>query len=127
MSSTIDHKDITIGEHKYRIGRLSARVGSWLFKLQTKRDMTEAEHNNVHTHLLSVVARYKEGIPLPITLPSGEFKPDTKDLEFDLETVEELKNEVTDLNFKDFLVKRLKAIAELQSAAQDQPTDSSSE
>ena len=33
----IDHKDLTIGENQYRIGKLSAADGSWIFTTFVKR------------------------------------------------------------------------------------------
>ncbi|HEY3987940.1 MAG TPA: hypothetical protein VGM02_01495 [Acidobacteriaceae bacterium] len=120
------HKDVPIGEHKYRIGRLPARTGAWILQLilkQMQGSLTEADHANIQSHLLSVCSRLKNGVPLPVLQADGTFAE--KDLEFDLNTVVKLQGAARDFNFDDFFAERAREIKEAKARALS--SDSSSE
>jgi hypothetical protein len=117
------YKDIEIGEHKYRIGRLSAKTGTWILSLAIKDmqgSLSEAEHANIHQHLLSVCSRYKGEHPMPILKADGSLA--VKDLEHDLNAVVKLKKEAKDFNFADFFAERAR---EIKSAMSQDPTSDS--
>lgn len=114
-------KDIEIGGHKYRIGRLSAKTGSWIVSLVMKEMrgiLSEADHGNIHQHLLSVCSRFKGEHPMPVLKADGSFTADAADLTHDLETVVQLKKEARDFNFADFFEKRAREAKEAMSLAQ---------
>jgi hypothetical protein len=117
------YKDIEIGEHRYRIGRLSARSGAWLLSLALKEaqgNLSESEYANIQQHLLSVCSRFKDEHPMPILKKDGTFA--VKDLEFDLDMVVRLQGEAKGFNFADFFEKRAREAKDAMS--QDPSTDS---
>src|ERR1700746_985624 len=96
-------KDVTIGEHKYRIGRFTARVGSWLLAQSAKgSNMSEQEFANVQDHCLAVCSRYEptSGVPMPV-MAKGVFT--IKELEYDMATVTKLQGQAMSFNFDSFL------------------------
>jgi hypothetical protein len=116
-------KDIEIGEHRYRIGRLSAKTGSWILSLALKEaqgNLSESEYANIQQHLLSVCSRFKGEHPMPILKKDGTFA--VKDLEFDLDMVVRLQGEAKGFNFADFFEKRAREIKDAMS--QDPTSDS---
>jgi hypothetical protein len=117
-------KDVTIGEHKYRIGRLPASAGTWIVSLVVKEiqgTLSEAEHAKIQRHLLSVCSRFKGDHPMPILKADGSYAVKDDHLEFDLDLVMKLKKEARDFNFADFFAARAReAIA---SMALDQTTE----
>lgn len=85
-----DHKDVTIGEHTYRVGRMLATTGSWIvaqivtkilpFGMDEKvtgnsdlpkerSEMTEAEFRNIQNHCLAVIGRYETVGNIPTAIP----------------------------------------------------------
>ena len=110
------YKDIDIGEHKYRIGRLSARTGSWILSLALKEaqgQLSESEYANIQQHLLSVCSRFKDEHPMPILKKDGTFA--VKDLEYDLDMVLRLQVEAKGFNFADFFEKRAREVKDAMS------------
>jgi hypothetical protein len=118
-------KDVTIGEHRYRIGRFTARVGSWLLSQSAKGSkLTEQEFANVQDHCLAVCSRYEptSGVPMPI-MANGVFA--IKELEYDMSTVTKLQGHAMSFSFDSFLAEAAREMKETL-ADTDQPSDSSS-
>jgi hypothetical protein len=116
-------KDIEIGEHRYRIGRLPARAGAWILLLALKEaqgQLSESEHANIQQHLLSVCSRFKGDHPMPVLKADGSFA--VKELEYDLDTVMKLQGEAKSFNFADFFAARAREIK--AAMALDQTSDS---
>jgi hypothetical protein len=117
------YKDIDIGDHRYRIGRLSARTGSWILSLALKEaqgQLSESEYANIQQHLLSVCSRFKDEHPMPILKKEGTFA--VKDLEYDLDMVLRLQVEAKGFNFADFFEKRAREVKD--AMALNQTSDS---
>jgi hypothetical protein len=120
-----EFKEVTIKERKYRIGRFSAREGSWIIKLASKgASMIEQEYYTLLDRCLGLVSRYEAlDALMPILASPGVFA--AKDLEGDLSTVEKLKGEVMSFNFDSFLAERVRMVEELQKALLAQNSQSS--
>jgi hypothetical protein len=119
------YKDVPIGEHKYRIGRLSARTGSWILTLSIKElqgSLSESEYSNIQQHLLSVCSRFVNDHPVPVLKVDGSFSPKAADLEYDLDALLKLQKEAKDFNFADFFSARAR---EIEKAKALDPTSGS--
>jgi hypothetical protein len=132
------HKDVEIGEKRYRIQRFKSDDGSFIvFQLMTKMlpgfvagqlnmaglaqsgaSMSEADFRTIQRHCLSVCYRYEGNstvteVPLPVMTTNGVFA--IKDLEYDLATVLALTIHALTYNFSDFFQgNALSALASLQ-------------
>ncbi len=103
------YKDIEINDTRYRVGRMTARVGSWvLLQIFTKllpaqiesqlgldslppgrSEMSEAEFMNIQDHCLMVCRRYEtqsnnDEVAMPVMAAPGVFA--VKELEHDIVT-----------------------------------------
>jgi hypothetical protein len=117
-------KDVTIGEYKYRIGRFTARVGSWVLAQSSKGSkLTEQEFANLQDHCLAVCSRYEtaSNVPMPV-MANGIFA--IKELEYDMATVTKLQGHAMAFSFDDFLAEAAKEMKQAL-ADTDQPSDSS--
>lgn len=99
------HKDIEIRGHRYRIGRMSARTGSWILtrimsssmpggldekvgasELPQRSAMSEEEFYAIQDHCLSACSRFEKDGPAPLGIMANrQFV--IKELEYDLVTV----------------------------------------
>jgi Phage tail assembly chaperone protein, TAC len=101
-------KDVSIGDHQYRVGKLTARTASWvamqiLTKLLPSGDelvtggrasaersaLSESEFHNIQGHCLRVCARYETAgeslVPTPVLMADGRFA--IPELEYDVVAV----------------------------------------
>jgi len=117
-------KDVTIGDHKYQIGRFTAKVGSWLLSQSAKGSkMTEQDFANVQDHCLAVCKRYEptSNVPMPVMAGPGKFA--IAELEYDMATVTKLQGHAMSFNFDDFLAETAREIKEtLAAQASDNST-----
>jgi hypothetical protein len=114
-------KDISVGEYKYRIGRLPARAGAWILSLSLKElrgTLSESEYANIQQHLLSVCSRFVNDHPVPILKADGSFSEKAKDLEYDLDVLVKLQKESKDFNFADFFEKRARELQKTEALNQ---------
>ncbi len=116
------HKDVEIGNKRYRVTRLRADVGSWIiFQLLTKmlpgfvsgrlnlagipqsgESISESDFRSIQNHCLAACYRYEDSAPgvyMPI-MSNGAFA--IKELEYDLATVLSLTIHCLQFNFADF-------------------------
>lgn len=131
----LDHKDVTIDGKQYRVGRFSARTGSWiLFQLLNKAlpalvgsqlefgaklgsgvQMSEADFLNIQDHCLMVCGRYREsGVAEPIMKAQGVFA--LKDVEYDIVACMGLTVNALAFNFSDFFGGSGSKLGELMKA-----------
>jgi hypothetical protein len=118
-------KDVTIGESRYQIGRMTARVGSWIaMQIGTKlfpimfesqinieglpsgrSEMSETEFRNIQDHCLSVCRKYRvvgqSEVALPIMKSANVFA--APELEFDVVTISALTVHALVFNIAPFL------------------------
>jgi hypothetical protein len=131
----LEHTDVTIDGQRYRIGRFSARTGSWiLFQLLNKAlpalvgsqlefggklgggvQMSEADFLNLQDHCLMVCGRYREsGVAEPIMKSPGVFA--LKDVEYDILACMGLTVHALAHNFSDFFAGNGSKLGELMKA-----------
>ena len=146
-----DHKDVEIDGKRYRVGRFTARTGSWMItQLLTKvmpslvggrlsmlklpasgASMTEDDFIGIQNHCLRVCGIYNaEATNVFVPIMKGETL--LKDLEYDLGTVLALTVHTLEFNFRDFFEKggmsALQSLSGLSSArSTPSETDSSSD
>jgi hypothetical protein len=102
-----NHKDVQIGDHRYRIGRFDAQTGSWILALAMAAGSsvvvgsTEDEFRSIQNRCLAVCCRYVEDMPVPVTAGPGKFALD--DLQHDHGTVLALTIHAQKFNFDPFL------------------------
>jgi hypothetical protein len=92
-------KDVEIGGKRYRIGRVTASVGTWIsLRLGTAN---EEQFTRMQQHLLGICSVYNEaGTLSPILMADGRWAE--KDLEYDTATVAQLFIKALDFNVGSF-------------------------
>jgi hypothetical protein len=113
-------KDEEIGGKKYRIGRVSAKIGTWIaLKL---RSASESDFQSMQEHLLKVCSVYNTAGLSPILMADGSWAE--KDLEFDTATATKLFLTALDFNVGSFFADAASEGKSAQSAATSQSTPS---
>lgn len=138
-------KDVVIGDHKYRVGRFKAQVGSWiLIQLLTKMlpslvsgqmgdslsglptggpSMSEADFTAIQNHCLAACFRYEGDVAMPVVAGAGVFA--IREMEYDLGAVIALTVHALEFNFSSFFAEDgLKALASLSALSAFSPSNS---
>lgn len=95
---------------EFRIGRVTAEVGSWIMTEMSAGTIHEPEvYRKITYHLFNLVSVYQnmaDGSKSPMRVyQDGKFLVPELDLEYDLETFQMLYKKAMDYNFAPFLAK----------------------
>jgi hypothetical protein len=101
-------KDVTINGREYRVGLVTALVGNWIIESGFQHAKDPAIYERVQSHLFSAcsVYREKDGAKVPMKLfAEGRWLVPDLDIEYDLDTVQQLFKAAFDFNFDPFFAK----------------------
>lgn len=98
------YTDVTINDHKFRLGRVTASVGNWMvLQMSAGTTIDQDVYNKMEAYFLAETSIYRGRDPVRIW-DAGIWL--VKELEYDLDTVNAIYFKSLGFNFDDFFEKR---------------------